>query len=620
MRDQWARPSPWQAALVLAATAVFLLHLLSPADYTGSDARFSLFFSQAMLDTGSFQMDSMSGYIPLDASDYRLFEANGHTYYSFPFGSSIFSLPFVWAANQLGIRITITQVETSGMNLIAAVAATALFLLLAAIGRAFLERWRALALALIVMLGSSLTSTLATSLWSLNFTLLFYAFSLWLIVRFEMGQDKSVHPAALGFSLFAAFLCRPTAAIFILLVFAYLFIRSRRQLAGTAVVSLLFLLGFSLIVYREMGAWLLPYYIPSRLEGTGSPWWVVWYGLLFSPGRGLFVFTPIFLAPLLALPQTWRSWVKKPLFWLAAVWISLQITVVSTFPSWWGGFSFGPRLLTDITPAFYLLLLLWAREMIQKGDAWRHTTTGRLFPFLVVASLFINSYAGLFNAHAQEWNGGKMLPHVDRAPEVLLDWRHPQFLATEAGNCERNQAFHKRVLADRLASLSPYTPKVAVTFADADNGGSLTLPSPGVKPTISTPAPAGLSSRIYLPLVMRNAPLYTLMSGWRLPQQGRARALCDTAVITIGPLMSGAADEYIWLLTAVADQPTPLSITVNGVDMGELSVGTETAVYRLPFSSDLLSQEQYNQITFRSVGDGRLSGNFQFISLIIEDG
>ncbi len=611
------RPFRWHIALAVAVTAVFLLHLLSPSDYSGADSRFSLFLSQAILDTGSLRLDSMEAHVPLDPSDYRLFETNGHIYYNFPFGSSIFALPFVWAANHLlGIHILSTQVESSAMNLIAAVVMAVLFMLLVAIGRIFLGKWTALALSMIVMLGSSLTSSLGTSLWNLNFTLLFYAFSLWLILRFETGQDKSVHPIALGGSLFAAFLSRPTAAIFILLVLVYLLWRDWRQFIITAVTASLLLLGFSLIIHREIGMWLLPYYTPSRLEGSGSPMWLVWYGLLFSPGRGLFVFSPIFLIPLLVLPQNGRSWSRKPFFWLAVTWIVLHIASTATFPSWWGGASYGPRLLTDIVPAFYLLLLLWAQAVEKEGKSLWQTAAGCLLLLFAVVSLFINSYAALFNSHTIDWNGTNMLPNVDNTPDALLDWRHPQFLATAASNCARNQMFYKHVWEDNLIILSSYAPHIVITADDTGNGRLITMPPPGSKPM---PAPstkntlASLLPRVYLPMVAQNAPLYALMPGWYLPQSGRALALCNETSIVVGP--SEITGDYVWQLTAVAVRPAPVSVFVNGTQIGAMQVGTETAVYKLPFSATLLSTEQDNQIAFSSTGDGNLADNFQFISL-----
>ena len=37
------------------------------------------------------------------------------------------------------------------------------------------------------------------------------------------------------------------------------------------------------------------------------------------------------------------------------------------------------------------------------------------------------------------WNGGSTLANVDRHPEYLFDWRHPQFLATNDSVCARER-------------------------------------------------------------------------------------------------------------------------------------------------------------------------------------
>ncbi|MCA9873176.1 MAG: hypothetical protein KC441_05960, partial [Anaerolineales bacterium] len=200
--------------LGLLAIGIFNLHYRSPILTTGSDARFSLYVTQALLSTGSIQLDS-----PLEAlgpnirQDYRIEEIGEHLYYYFPLGSSLFSLPFVWAANQAGYLVDSTQHEDRLQNLIAAILSALIFLVTFAVFRCYGGLWWSTLAATVAMLGSSFSSTLGTGLWTINFATLFVMLSIWLLVRRDSAHSTTVHPLWLGSFLFAAYLARPTTAV-----------------------------------------------------------------------------------------------------------------------------------------------------------------------------------------------------------------------------------------------------------------------------------------------------------------------------------------------------------------------------------------------------------------------
>ena len=51
---------------------------------------------------------------------------------------------------------------------------------------------------------------------------------------------------------------------------------------------------------------------------------------------------------------------KDALAWFGAIWFALYIMMISRWPNWWGGHSFGPRLLTDALPALFIItVLVW---------------------------------------------------------------------------------------------------------------------------------------------------------------------------------------------------------------------------------------------------------------------
>ena len=86
---------------------------------------------------------------------------------------------------------------------------------------------------------------------------------------------------------------------------------------------------------------------------TVAPWVGAW-GMLFSPGHGLFIYVPIMVA---AVPGLWA--LRQPTG--LRVWIIGTILVVlllhGAWWSWWGGWSYGPRLLVLVLPLLSLGVL-----------------------------------------------------------------------------------------------------------------------------------------------------------------------------------------------------------------------------------------------------------------------
>src|SRR5262249_3352842 len=79
------------------------------------------------------------------------------------------------------------------------------------------------------------------------------------------------------------------------------------------------------------------------------------YGLLFSPGRGLLVYFPVAVLVLVWLcagPLAFRA-----SFAIASLSGVVLVTLLTaSWPVWWGGHCFGPRLLSETEPLILLAL------------------------------------------------------------------------------------------------------------------------------------------------------------------------------------------------------------------------------------------------------------------------
>jgi hypothetical protein len=96
------------------------------------------------------------------------------------------------------------------------------------------------------------------------------------------------------------------------------------------------------------------------LFGIGLPSLSNLLGLLADPGRGLFVFSPVLLVALAALPSMKRRLDRPALFGLALPPLALLL-VYSGYPNWHGGWTVGARYLVAALP-FLVVPLLVERE------------------------------------------------------------------------------------------------------------------------------------------------------------------------------------------------------------------------------------------------------------------
>lgn len=75
-------------------------------------------------------------------------------------------------------------------------------------------------------------------------------------------------------------------------------------------------------------------------------------GLLLSPGKSIFLYVPITMLAVVAWPRFWREQRAAAMFYAALTIITLVQTAL--WWAWWGGWCWGPRLLTPALPLIVL--------------------------------------------------------------------------------------------------------------------------------------------------------------------------------------------------------------------------------------------------------------------------
>ena len=413
--------------IFLVTLAIFLFSRVHQV----TDSTYSMMLTQSLLDHRSFTLDHYQ-----TPKVYQLETVNGHTYYRFPPGSSVLSLPFVWALNRFGIS-PVNQDGTynpRGEVMIEAGLAAFLMALLAAIffytARILLPSGWSAVVALGGALGTQVYSTASRALWSETWGILLLGLVILLLLAHETGKRR-LSPVLLATLLSWMYFVRPTFAVPIAAISIYIFLFHRPLFLRYALTGAAWLAGFVFYSRFHYGQLLPDYYRANRLLfnvfGTALA------GNLISPARGLLVYVPVLLFVGYLLVRYRRFLNHVRLVWLAAAIILLHLIVISGFPHWWGGHSFGPRFTTGLVPWFVLLAILGVQAMLD-GRAERAQTqrslSWRLEMFcggaLLLLSVVINTLGATSHA-TWLWN---IRPRgIDEHPERLWDWRQPQFLA-----------------------------------------------------------------------------------------------------------------------------------------------------------------------------------------------
>lgn len=216
------------------------------------------------------------------------------------------------------------------------------------------------------------------------------ALTLYLVLRWNRNPHPLLATAAgLGGGL--ATLSRWQMAL-IVWPFALLFLRRRAWLALT-----LFAIGFWAIAWHLFYTWNWMFGRPLLLAHTESGF-IGWprhiIPVLFSGGRGLFIWAPLTILALVGLiPLSRQDWLLAIV--LGATFL-LQTLINASVVDWWAGWSFGMRRMTELYPVFVIglaSLLAWRRPTWLRSGVWALSTIGLALTVLLFLSHlnFINT-------------------------------------------------------------------------------------------------------------------------------------------------------------------------------------------------------------------------------------
>lgn len=400
--------------LFLSVVAVYLANGRTLGSGDTLPARYLPF---SMLREGNVDLDEFSRlhdeaarrtFPLLDGVPYFLHYRAGHYLSAYSPGPAVVALPvYVWPV-LAGVSVDpwAHRLEKLAASLMVALSVMCVFW---ALGEFVGLRW-ALAVAAIYAFGTSSFSVSSQALWQHGPSQLFLALFLLCLVR---GRTDERWLAYGAFAASAAAVMRSTDVLVAIPVFAWVVYTRPRlvfRLTAFALPPLAALVLYNVWCFGSLWG-------PGG--STTAPTWAFFSrtpsveglaGILASPGRGLFVYSPILVFAVAGLLLGLRR--TPTLLAPLGLGVLMVIVVVGQWFRWWGGYTWGPRLLADVTP----ILCFFLYPVTPVLD--RHRLVKAVFVLLALLSVGAHAL-GAFRYDAR-WDA---LVDVDRRSAALWSWR-----------------------------------------------------------------------------------------------------------------------------------------------------------------------------------------------------
>lgn len=353
----------------------------------------------------------------------------GHLRSSYPIGAAIYAAPVFAIPVALGTLHHFWDYRAVGKVAASLITALSAGLVLLCLLR-FAEPRIALFLTVVYALGTDVWVVASQSLWQHGPALLSLSLATWGALRLS-ESGRRVDALLVSFGCGMAIVCRPqnavSSAVIGLFALASCPRRAAELLAPAALIGAL-LVWYDLHAFGTLsGGYEAVYQAPAHAFRHLTPATALTMplkeglaGILLSPSRGLFVYSPVLAVALVALAV---AAVTNRLARYLVAWVVVTLIIYGKNRLWWGGTSYGPRYLTELS-----LPLVLGLGMVS-GRIWRH----RAATAAVVALSVLGIGVQALGAFTWECGWHHFPTWIDFRPDRLWDVRDP-----EIGRCMRN--------------------------------------------------------------------------------------------------------------------------------------------------------------------------------------
>lgn len=384
-------PGRRQLALLLLFCALVGLYLVNGRALGAGDTLPARYLPWSLLKHATFHLDAFPllydatarrTHPMIEGIPYYLRVRDRHYLSAYSPGAALLALPVYAVPVLLGAPPDAAWGDRLEKLSAAAITALSAVLVFLALRRTTSRRW-ALGITAVYALGTSSLSVSSQGLWQHGPSQLFVALLVWLATG-ALERNRTL--ALTGFAMAGAVAMRATNGLLVLPLALFILWRWPRRVHWLVLGALV--PAGATVVYNL-------HYFATVSGGSGtttSPLWAFFVhtsivdglaGLLVSPSRGLFVYSPVLLFSLAGAVQVWRE--GPPVLRALAAGSLLLILLLSKWIMWWGGHTWGPRLLADALPILCMLLAPVTR--------WLDRSRALAAAFVLAGALSVSTHA-----------------------------------------------------------------------------------------------------------------------------------------------------------------------------------------------------------------------------------
>ncbi len=406
----------------LALFGLFLIVYTASPVITSYDSRWSI---HTAMSIAQGKGGALSDYLPIMEKQkfYAIEYPDGRPRTAYPIGTSLLAVPFVVVSSWLRPhfaedlrRVNPIRTEKLIASIIGAAAAVVFFWVV-------LTQFQSMAIALastfIFSLCTSMWSTATRALWQHGPLVLMLVISMLLLVQARRRPQLIQY---LGLPLAMAYVIRPIAVVPVAIFTAYVLLYHRkwfgRYLCWAVLIAVPWVV-YNVVVYKAL---IPPYYMREAFsEHTRFAEGLL--GNLFSPSRGLLVFSPVLVFALSGFVLALRDGAERPLHVAYGAIVVGHLIIVGAASLWWAGHSFGPRFTTDIVP-FLVYFTAFNFRLPARFAPRMQVPVSACIAVLALVSMLIHAQ-GALHVETLVWNATP--DNIDQNPSRAWDWTDPQF-------------------------------------------------------------------------------------------------------------------------------------------------------------------------------------------------